>query len=142
MTFELPKQNKIFSLVSGIAIALFSTYRWIRPSGTLPDSIFTFVMSCLAIMQILKTWRARLTLDKKKLHYCDGYVSIHTIDTKQIAFIKVYRPTKLAVHDRNGEAFAIDFIFDNIEGFYEQVKKLKIPLDVNDAQRSKQIDLQ
>ncbi len=64
---------------------------------------------------------------------------MHSLKLKEIDFIKIYRPTKLAVHNRDGNAFAVDFVFDNIEQFYEIAKKLKIKMDISEAQKPKQI---
>ena len=139
MTFGLPKASKLLSWISGTVVALFSLYKWLNQSGQLAEALFTFVISCFALFQLLRPYRARLILDKDHLSYCDGYVSMHSLKLKDLDFIKIYRPTKLAVHAKDGNAFAVDYVFENIEGFYEQAKKLKIRLDMSEAQKAKQI---
>ena len=139
MTFGLPRNSKIFAWVSGAIVTVFAVYRWFNQNGSIPDSLFTLTITIFGLLQLLKPFRAKLVLDRDHLSYCDGYVSMHSLKIKEIDFIKIYRPTKLAVHNRDGNAFAVDFVFDNIEQFYEIAKKLKIKMDMSEAQKAKQI---
>ena len=133
MEFNLSKQNKIRNYIFAILIGAFSIFKWFTYKNNIADSILTVVATIFALLLLLRPKRAKLFLDSKKIYVCDGYFSRHELETKEIAMIKVYRPTKLAVHSKSGEAFAIDFVYDNIEGFYELIKELNIKLDLSSA---------